>query len=515
MNGWIHIGTAAALLLGACYGVVPQSAEEVEPAPVVAALDPAPLVSDPGRVTLHRLNRTEYDRTVRDLLGTTLQPARDFPPDDVGPGFDNNADVLTMSPLLFEMAERAAKELIATALREPLLAPVELVVEAEDADDKTGLSDGGEAWLMFTAGHRVAYSVEVPEPGRYRLEFDGWAMQAGDELVRARFRRGAEVLGEVEVDVTWETPGTFGIEVDAERGAQVFVIDLANPSSLTEGFYRNLTVDRFRLVGPVDFVPPGPDWQSPRARLLACDPDEDGEVACARQILENFATRAWRRPMALRARLGPTDRHKVDQYLEGVYALETFIGQLADAPLCTPPNRPLPTMSFPDRVRTMSELMAIALECDMTRVMSFMLAGGASNQTYDFIGVSGVHHGLSHHQDDQENLAAIQTINTWEVGELAWLLSRLDAIEEPGGTLLDNTLVYWSSEVEDGNTHAHTNLPILLAGGAGGRIPTGRHLVYDAEEPLADLYIAILEAFDVQVQSFGADGTGPLAGLLA
>lgn len=218
---------------------------------------------------------------------------------------------------------------------------------------------------------------------------------------------------------------------------------------------------------------------------------------------------------ALRARLGPTDQHKVDEYLEGIWELETLLEQQESAPLCTAPDRPPTTMPFPDRVRAMSELMTIALRCDMSRVISFMLSSGGSNQTYEFLGVSGAHHGISHHQDDPVNLEKIETINTWETTELAHLLGLLDSTEELGGTVLDRTLLYWSSEIEDGNAHRHTNLPVLLAGGAGGSVPTGRHLIYEGEEPMADLFISLLKAIDVDVETFGADGTGPLAGLLS
>src|SRR5262245_65711422 len=116
----------------------------------------------------------------------------------------------------------------------------------------------------------------------------------------------------------------------------------------------------------------------------------------------------------------------------------------------------------------MHHLMWLAIQCDATRVISFMSGNAGSGRSYPFIGVPDAHHEISHHQGDPVKLDKLQTIDTWEIEQLAYLLESLDAVQDgPTATLLDNSLVFFSSEIEDGNSHAHKNLPILLAGSAG------------------------------------------------
>ena len=237
------------------------------------------------------------------------------------------------------------------------------------------------------------------------------------------------------------------------------------------------------------------------------------EIARRRLLRTSVLDGAIEDAVRLQALLGKGDQLKVGEYLESVYEVEQLIQQAAQAPACDAPAAPGEPGDVPGLLKAMSDLMVIALTCDMTRVMSFMLGDGGSNRSYDFIGVSGAHHEISHHQNDPGNWDKLTTIDIWEAEQLAYLLGRMDAVAEGEGTLLDHSAVFWSSEIEDGNSHSHVNLPVVLAGGAGGRIPGGRHLVYEDEQPIADLFISLLDTVDVVVDSFGADGTGPLAGL--
>lgn len=215
---------------------------------------------------------------------------------------------------------------------------------------------------------------------------------------------------------------------------------------------------------------------------------------------------------SLQLKLGKTDRAKLDEYMTGVSELEKRLA-LGDGPACTPIPEPGPVLDYPTTVDVMHDLMVLALQCDITRVITFMLGNAGSGRAYDFIGVGGAHHELSHHGGDPAKQAALQAIDTWEVERFASLLLKLDAVQEGTGTLLDNTLVYFSSEIEDGNSHAHTNLPVLLAGNAGGALSSGRHMVIPGGAPLANLFISMLGALGVETATFGDDGTGPLVGL--
>lgn len=215
----------------------------------------------------------------------------------------------------------------------------------------------------------------------------------------------------------------------------------------------------------------------------------------------------------LEARLGKTDRAKLDQYLNGVSELEAKIQKSAEGPMCNPIARPDDPPTLAEHVDLMTDLMALAFQCDATRVISFMLGNAGSNRVYDFLGISKGHHEASHHMDLQENFDILTTIDTWEVMQFAKLCAKLDAITDVNGkTILDNSLLYFGSEIEDGNTHYHRNMPILLAGGAKGAISPGRHLVYDQSVSVAQLYISMLNATGVPTSSFG-DATSPLPGL--
>jgi hypothetical protein len=216
----------------------------------------------------------------------------------------------------------------------------------------------------------------------------------------------------------------------------------------------------------------------------------------------------------LSGRLGKTDRLKLDEYMNGVRELEKKIEKSGTGPQCTALDKPPASYSYEEHVRIMIDLMVIAMQCDATRVISFMLGNAGSNRSYPFINVPEAHHEVSHHQDLQANFDKLQIIDTWEVAQLAYLLEKMVGIEEtPGVSLLDSSIVYFSSEIEDGNSHAHRNLPIIVAGSGGGSFQTGRHVVYNDNPPLANLYISILQAMGVDATTFGDNGTGPLASL--
>ncbi len=219
---------------------------------------------------------------------------------------------------------------------------------------------------------------------------------------------------------------------------------------------------------------------------------------------------------ALHSKLGAGDRAKLDQYLTAIEALEQQIDKTAENDTeCYPGAKPPVPEDVRDQVRMMSDLTVLALQCDLSRVVTFMLGNAGSGRVYDFLGMTDGHHYLSHHQDDPVKRAALKVIDQWEVEQFAYLLERLDAVTEPtGGTLLDSSAVFFSSEIEDGNSHAHANLPVLLAGTAGGALTTGQHLSFPAWTPIADLFVAIQNAMGVGATSFGSDGTQPLAGLL-
>jgi hypothetical protein len=213
----------------------------------------------------------------------------------------------------------------------------------------------------------------------------------------------------------------------------------------------------------------------------------------------------------LQAKLGPGDRRRVDQYLESVRDVERRI-ERAEAGAA---DRPLPDLDRPvgvpaayaDHARLMFDLQVLALQGDLTRVITFQLARETSNRTYPEIGVSDPHHPLTHHGNDPEKIAKVAKINQFHVSLYAEFLKKLQATPEGDGTLLDHSLYLYGSGMGNPNVHDHTNLPILVAGGAAGKMRGGRHIRFDEAAPLANLHLTLLDKVGVRLDSF-ADSHG-------
>ncbi len=216
----------------------------------------------------------------------------------------------------------------------------------------------------------------------------------------------------------------------------------------------------------------------------------------------------------LQPKLGALDRAKLDEFLTGVRELERRIEDMDEATACGVPAQPGGSYSVTEKAQVMSDLMVTAFQCDLTRYQTFMLSNAGSGRVYDFLGISEGHHQISHHQSLQSNYDRLQTIDRWEVEQFAYLVDKLKTtLDVDGAPLLDNTVVFWSSEISDGNRHNHDDMPILLAGSCGGAFDTGRHVRYTNKPPVANLFISMLDAVGVQVNQFGMDGTGKLPNL--
>lgn len=227
---------------------------------------------------------------------------------------------------------------------------------------------------------------------------------------------------------------------------------------------------------------------------------------------------------SLRGRLGSMDQSRLDDYLESVRALEKQIERAANPEDNTwTPRKTMDAENAPSgipedharHVQLMMDLIALAFQTDTTRVTTFMFGNAVSNKNFSFLdGVSGGHHSLSHHQGESEKLDQYQKIATWHVAQYAYLLNRLKSMPEGEGSVLDQSMVLFGSGLRDGNSHNPHNLPIILGGKAGGAIQTGRHLKYSRDTPLANLYVAMLNAFGRPTERF-ADSVEPLKGVLS
>jgi hypothetical protein len=273
-----------------------------------------------------------------------------------------------------------------------------------------------------------------------------------------------------------------------------------------------------RNISWANATTPMPKLIDPRAvfdlMFAGYDPEATAaELARRRVSQQSVIDAVLADTMSLQAKLGASDREKLDQYLTGVRELEMRLDSEGTEEVCPAIDVPPSDPNFPTKVRLMLDLMAIAVQCDLTRVVTFMMGNSISGQTFPFAGVDGAHHQISHHQGIQSNLAQLTKIDRWEVEQLVYLVEKLGQIDDGDGTsVLDNSIVYFSNEVSDGNTHTNRDLPILLAGRGGGCIAPGRHVRYDGES-LSNLYIAMLQGLGVDIDQFGDDGTGPITGL--
>lgn len=206
--------------------------------------------------------------------------------------------------------------------------------------------------------------------------------------------------------------------------------------------------------------------------------------------------------------LSQSDRNKLDEYLTGIRDLEARIQSGFDGE-CLPGEEPTTNLPYEQQVPVMNDLIVQALACDLTRVATFMLENAGSNRSFDFLGVTGAHHELSHHQNVESTTESLVTIGTWEVEQFAHLVSGLAGVTEAdGSTLLDNSLVFFSSEIADGDSHSHYDLPVLLAGSGGGAHNPGRHI--DAEGAIiSELFLSMMYAAGVTPGGF-ADAQSPL-----
>jgi hypothetical protein len=214
--------------------------------------------------------------------------------------------------------------------------------------------------------------------------------------------------------------------------------------------------------------------------------------------------------------LGPADRAKVEQYLESVRDVERRI-QKAERDVA---EKQLPDLDRPvgapaayaDHARLMFDLQVLAWQGDVTRVITFQLARETSNRTYPEIGVPDPHHPLSHHGNDPAKIARMSKINQFHVSLFAEFVSKLKATREGTGTLLDHSLVLYGSGMGNPNVHDHTNLPVVVAGGAAGGMKGGRHLRFSKATPLANLHLTLLDKVGVKLDKFG-DSSGKVDGL--
>lgn len=215
----------------------------------------------------------------------------------------------------------------------------------------------------------------------------------------------------------------------------------------------------------------------------------------------------------LKADLGPEDRQKLDQYVESIRDVERRIDVAMSKEPVELPDTPRPAGipdTWPERVKLMFDLQTLALQADLTRVWTFLYGREATSMNFPHLGISMGHHEISHHNFEKEKLDALAKINVNQTELLAYFMSKLDEIEEAGTTLLDRSLIMYGSSLSVPTSHSQRDLPVLLAGGAAGRVAGGRHVRFEGDTtPLTNLYLTMLDKVGVPTEKLG-DSTGKL-----
>lgn len=244
------------------------------------------------------------------------------------------------------------------------------------------------------------------------------------------------------------------------------------------------------------------------------DPGEtDGMRARREQYRKSILDFVREDAAALQSSVGPNDRRKLDEYLTGVREIEKRIALAAKQQEGLPKpgmDRPFGIPAdFDEYAKLMFDLMTVALRTDSSRILTMMVGREGSNMTYRQAGVNEAHHQLSHHQKDAEKIEKLTKINVYHMGLLAAWVDQLAKTPDGDGSLLDHTMVVYGSGLSDGNRHLHHDLPAMLVGGSGMKMRLGRHVVYEKETPMTNLWLSLLDRMGVRPELLG-DSTGRL-----
>jgi hypothetical protein len=259
---------------------------------------------DPGRVTIRRLNRTEYANTIRDLVGVDFKATDDFPVDDSGYGFDNIGDVLSTSPLLLEKYLAAAEKITAEAIdaNHPTIAAPRKRIEAESLEASKDSGSAALGGFMFASNGSVKGSHEFPKAGKYAIRFRAFGQQAGDELPKLNVSIDGKEVHVFDVEAVQEDPHVYEATIDIEAGKREisfgFINDYYNPEARRRnGRDRNLFVDYCEIQGPLEGD--ASTLKESHKAIVFTSPRTSGKSVerSAREVLRKFATRAYRRPV--------------------------------------------------------------------------------------------------------------------------------------------------------------------------------------------------------------------------
>ncbi len=264
---------------------------------------------------------------------------------------------------------------------------------------------------------------------------------------------------------------------------------------------------------------PWPPISDPRAlfeRLFGSDANEPAaararRIAMRQSILDEVLGTTNR----LKSALGGTDRRKLDEYLTSLREIEQQVDRAAAEGTVIEPGIDKPfgvPIEFPDYFRLMTDMMVLAFKADVTRISTMIVGREGSVRAYPEIGVNDGHHPLTHHQGNMDMLAKVRQINELHARLFAEFLIKMKNTPEGDSNLLDQSMIVYGSGLSDGNVHTHDQLPTVLAGRGGGFVAPGRHIIYQRETPVTNLFLTMLHRVGVPPEHVG-DSTGRLPGI--
>jgi hypothetical protein len=218
---------------------------------------------------------------------------------------------------------------------------------------------------------------------------------------------------------------------------------------------------------------------------------------------------------SLQSGLGPVDKRKLDEYLNSVREIETQIEKAEKDNAQIDPGMDKPygvPNGFAEHFRLMTDMITVAFQADLTRVVTFLVTHEGTSRAYREIGIADGHHPLTHHRNQVELMDKVARINLYHMEQFAQWVGRLKNTPDVDGTLVDNSMLVYGAGLADGNSHIHSDLPTLMVGRAGGYIKPGRRIVYRKETPMCNLFLTMMDRMGLRMDQFG-DSTGHLSGL--
>jgi hypothetical protein len=244
-----------------------------------------------------------------------------------------------------------------------------------------------------------------------------------------------------------------------------------------------------------------------------------GETGSARRRLSNLRQKQSmldsiaEETAEMRRKLGPADNRILDEYLNNVRDVELQLDRMEARTGAVPDGVAAPLGipdTFDEHMTVTYDLMRLAFQGDISRVFTFMVGHEGSSRSYAHIGIAEPHHPVSHHGDKPEAIERYAKLTTYQASKLAEFIGKLKATPDGDGTLLDRSVIYFGSGMSNGNAHDRNNAPVLLVGGANGKLKGNRHIAVEKKEPTANMLLSIADMAGAEVEKLG-HSTGRLS----